>query len=590
MNEATGRRHGILLRRFQPLGVLVEHRVDDVNKRLVAGKEPVPPRQQIRFQPALALMLAEHFHHAAIRTELVVLRINLRHVAAVRHFQNVLPTIRIVLVGTEEAKILGVQIQLHHVAKKLAHLPGRLGGRRAGARDIDRVVAEVRHLQIAHQQAAVGVRIVAHPPLAARGQLGQLGLESSLGVEDLFRTVAFHPLFENLDMLQRIHIPHRHLMAAPIVFAFLSVDERWAGPAFGRAEHDHRPGRPFQVSEIAGFGPNALDFRDGQIHDFSKLLVDGLRIVPLDEIGFVSHPLEKLLQFVLRNPREEAGIGDLVAVQMEDRQHGAVAGRIEKLVAVPAGGEWSGLGFAVADDASDDQIGVVERGPVGMAERIAELAPFMDAAGRFRGDVAGNSAGKAELLEQPLHSRDVWADVRIKFAVGAFQIGVGDERRAAVPRPDDIDHVQIVALDHPVEVNVEHIEPRRRAPVAKQPRLDVFSLERLFEQRIIEQIDLPDRQIIRRPPIGVHLAKLFCGERAGGSVVAGVRFCRSGHRSHDQILSIRSLFGQFLRALAVAPLHHSDVDEHCGSAECTILATGENQLLVPTNEGLTHSP
>ena len=44
-----------------------------------------------------------------------------------------------------------------------------------GAGHVDRVVAEVRHLQVAEQQAAVGVRVVAHPAVPLRGQLGQLG-------------------------------------------------------------------------------------------------------------------------------------------------------------------------------------------------------------------------------------------------------------------------------------------------------------------------------------------------------------------------------------------------------------------------------
>ena len=52
---------------LQPLGVLVEHRVDDVDEGLVAVEQPVPPGEQVAFEPALALVLAEDFHHAARR-------------------------------------------------------------------------------------------------------------------------------------------------------------------------------------------------------------------------------------------------------------------------------------------------------------------------------------------------------------------------------------------------------------------------------------------------------------------------------------------------------------------------------------------
>ena len=37
-NEAMGRRQGISLATFEPFGVLIEHRIDDVDERLVAGE------------------------------------------------------------------------------------------------------------------------------------------------------------------------------------------------------------------------------------------------------------------------------------------------------------------------------------------------------------------------------------------------------------------------------------------------------------------------------------------------------------------------------------------------------------------------
>ena len=120
---------GDVVAHLEPLGVLVEHRIDDVDERLVAREEAVPARQQIAFQPALALVLAEHLHHPAVRAELVVFRIDLGHVAALGHLQHVLPAVRVVLVGAEQAEVLAVQVQLHDVAEELAHLPRRFGRR-----------------------------------------------------------------------------------------------------------------------------------------------------------------------------------------------------------------------------------------------------------------------------------------------------------------------------------------------------------------------------------------------------------------------------------------------------------------------------
>jgi hypothetical protein len=53
---------------------------------------------------------------------------------------------------------------------------------------------------------------------------------------------------------------------------------------------------------------------------------------------------------------------------MQNRQHRAVGHWIEEFVGMPCGGQRSGFRLAIADDAGDDEIGVVEH----RAERMAE--------------------------------------------------------------------------------------------------------------------------------------------------------------------------------------------------------------------------
>ena len=71
-------------------------------------------------------------------------------------------------------------------------------------------------------------------------------------------------------------------------------------------------------------------------------------------------------QLFLRNSIQHSRIGDLVAVEMQDRQHDAVFGRMHELVGVPTGGQRTGLRLAVADHGCDEQVGVVEGRAVGM--------------------------------------------------------------------------------------------------------------------------------------------------------------------------------------------------------------------------------
>ena len=48
----------------------------------------------------------------------------------------------------------------------------------------------------------------------------------------------------------------------------------------------------------------------------------------------------------------------------------------------------------------------------------------------------------------------------------------------------DIDHVQIVLPDRPVEMRVDEILPWRRSPMPDHQRLDVSQRQRLPQQRV----------------------------------------------------------------------------------------------------------
>ena len=158
---------------------------------------------------------------------------------------------------------------------------------------------------------------------------------------------------------------------------------------------------------------------------------------------------------------------------------------------MPAGGQRPGLGLAVAHDASHDQFRIIESGAISMAEGVTQLSPFMNAARCFGRDMTGYTAREAELLEQPLHTLGILADLGIDFAVGAFEVGMRDHGRPAMPRSNDIHYVHVVAPDDTVEVHVQHVEAGARTPVAEQPRLDVLPPERFVQGGIVEQVDLP---------------------------------------------------------------------------------------------------
>lgn len=61
---------------------------------------------------------------------------------------------------------------------------------------------------------------------------------------------------------------------------------------------------------------------------------------------------------------------------------------------MPGSGQWASLGFAVANDASHDEVWIVECRAIGVDQRIAEFAALVDRPGCLGRAVARNATPK----------------------------------------------------------------------------------------------------------------------------------------------------------------------------------------------------
>ena len=166
---------------------------------------------------------------------------------------------------------------------------------------------------------------------------------------------------------------------------------------------------------------------------------------------------------------------------MQNRQHRAVARGIEEFVGMPTGGQRSGFRFAVANHAAGKQVRIVEDRAIGVRQRIAQFSAFVNRPGSFGRDVTRDSAGEGELREQALHAFRVARDVGIELAVGALQPGIGNQAGTSVPGTGNVNRIEIVLLDHAIEMHVDQVETGSGAPMPEQPGFDVLEFQRLFQ-------------------------------------------------------------------------------------------------------------
>ena len=83
------------------------------------------------------------------------------------------------------------------------------------------------------------------------------------------------------------------------------------------------------------------------------------------------------------------------------------------------------------------------------------------------------------LGEEPFHTLFVGCDVRIHLAIGSLKIRIRDQPAASVPWTCDVDHVQVVLLDQPVQVDIDEVQTRS-GPQCPRRRGLMCSLVKVF--------------------------------------------------------------------------------------------------------------
>src|SRR3974377_890526 len=97
---------------------------------------------------------------------------------------------------------------------------------------------------------------------------------------------------------------------------------------------------------------------------------------------------------------------------------------------MPGGRHRPGLSLAIANDAGDNKVSIVECRAICVRERVAEFATFMDRTRSLRRRMARDTAWKTELLKQALHADRIGGNMRINFGIGSLKPDIIKKARA----------------------------------------------------------------------------------------------------------------------------------------------------------------
>src|SRR5450759_3906705 len=100
--------------------MLIKHRIDDMNERLVAVKQPVSAGEQISLEPTFALMLAQHFYYASVGCKKLIVLFRSCYPLPVSGLKNGIQSIGKCLVRSENPKVSLLAIKFNHISQELS--------------------------------------------------------------------------------------------------------------------------------------------------------------------------------------------------------------------------------------------------------------------------------------------------------------------------------------------------------------------------------------------------------------------------------------------------------------------------------------
>src|ERR1700735_225208 len=246
------------------------------------------------------------------------------------------------------------------------------------------------------------------------------------------------------------HGGKRNLVRAEGALDGNAVDFLRARPALGSSQDDHRPRWARAVFIRAGLFVVFSYLRIAAIESCREKLVHDIGVVPFDKIGTVAMALEERGQFFVTGACHHGGTGDFITVEMQNRQYGPVSYGIQKLDTLPTSFERAGFGLAIADNASHDQVRIVEGCSEGVDQRVAEFASLMHRVRCMRSAMTGDTARRGKRAEEKTHAVNVLSNLRMNLGVSSFKIRTSVQRGSSVAGARDVDNVCIRVADQAV--------------------------------------------------------------------------------------------------------------------------------------------
>src|SRR5260370_16101135 len=176
------------------------------------------------------------------------------------------------------------------------------------------------------------MRIGPHAATVPWSQCCQLWCQSAGRVKELVLPIAAHPLLQDLQMLHVFpHVGHRYLVRTEGALHLLSIDRTGTSPTLGCAQYNCRPARACREAVCPGLLLVGEDLGIAAIESGREVAMYLAWIVAVHHMHCVSIALDQPPSAFHAFAPQDGRTTNLVAIEVQDRQHRAVPSAIEKV-------------------------------------------------------------------------------------------------------------------------------------------------------------------------------------------------------------------------------------------------------------------
>ena len=223
---------------------------------------------------------------------------------------------------------------------------------------------------------------------------------------------------------------------------------------------------------------------------------------------FPTKTFEEESQFFICFPFKDCWVMDLPTIEIEDWKNSTIIDRVQESIWQPTSHQWSSFPFTITNYCRSNDIWIIQYSSSSVWKCVTKFSTFVDRSWCFRRRVWSNSSREWEDLTQVFETFFILRNTWIQFSVWTIQVWIRYHYLPTMTWSFNVEHIQVVFIDGPVQVSIDKVLPRYCTPVSDWVSLQVVFNDFTLQQRVIFQVHLSSWNVVGCTPPSIYFIQV----------------------------------------------------------------------------------